>query len=140
MNGLNRVDLIGNLGGNPDIRTMQSGSEVANFSVATNEVYKDRQTGEYNENTEWHRIVVYQEGLINMLKKHAEKGRLVHITGKLRTRKWKHSDGGDRFSTEIVVGPRGSINFLDKRNGSSEAAATEASPADAHDYADEVPF
>jgi len=142
MNGLNRVDLIGNLGGNPDIRAMQSGSEVANFSVATNEVYKDRQTGEYKENTEWHRVVVYQEGLINMLKKHAEKGRLAHITGKLRTRKWKDRDGNERYTTEIVVGPRGSINFLDKRNGngSTEAAATEAPPADAHDYADEIPF
>ena len=135
MNGMNRVDLRGNLGGNPEVRTMQSGKEVATFSLATNEAYKDRQTGDYVENTEWHRIVVFQEGLINMLKKHGEKGRLAHITGKLRTRKWKDRDGTERYTTEIVVGPRGSIDFLDKRNGdgSAETATPPAPPADAYD-------
>ena len=140
MNGLNRVDLRGNLGGDPEVRTMQSGSEVANFSVATNEMFKDRHTGEYRENTEWHRIVVYQDGLIGMLKKHGEKGRLAHITGKLRNRKWKDRDGTERYTTEIVVGPRGSIDFLDKRegNGSTEAAAPPAPANEAYD--DDIPF
>ena len=131
MNGLNRVDLIGNLGGDPEFRTMQSGKPVANFSVATNEVYKDRQTGDYVENTEWHRIAVYQEGLVDMLKKHAAKGRLVHITGKLRTRKWQDRDGNDRYTTEIVVGPRGAITFLDKRNGNG-SSEPEAPPPEAY--------
>ena len=140
MNGLNRADLIGNLGGDPEFRTMQSGKPVANFSMATNEVFKDRQTGEYKEHTEWHRITVFQEGLVNMLKKHAAKGRQVFISGQLRTRKWKDRDGNDRYSTEIVIGPRGVINFLDKRNGngSSEPAEQPAPPAEA--YEDDIPF
>ena len=115
MNGLNRVDLIGNLGGDPEFRTMQSGGDVASFSIATSEVYRDRQTGGYKKSTEWHRIVVFQDGLVAMLRKHAAKGRQVHITGKLRTRKWQDRAGNDRYTTEIVVGPRGSINFLDPR-------------------------
>ena len=115
MNGLNRVDLIGNLGADPEFRSMQSGGDVANFSIATSEVYRDRQTGGYKKSTEWHRIVVFQDGLVAMLRKHAAKGRQVHITGKLRTRKWQDRAGNDRHTTEIVVGPRGSINFLDPR-------------------------
>ena len=132
MNGLNRVDLIGNLGADPEFRTMQSGGDVANFSIATSEVYRDRQTGDYKKSTEWHRIVVFQDGLVAMLRKHAAKGRQVHITGKLRTRKWQDRDGNDRYTTEIVVGPRGSINFLDPR---PEQAGNHppAPPAEAYD-------
>ena len=115
MNGLNRVDLIGNLGADPEFRSLPGGGEVANFSIATSERFKDRQNGEYRQQTEWHRIVVFQDGLVAMLRKHAAKGRQAHITGKLRTRKWQDRDGNDRFTTEIVVGPRGSINFLDPR-------------------------
>ena len=134
MNGLNRVDLIGNLGGDPEFRTMQSGKPVASFSMATNEVYKDRQTGEYVENTEWHRITVFQEGLIDMLRKHGAKGRLAHITGKLRTRKWQDRDGNDRYTTEIVVGPRGCINFLDpKRDGAGSGTRPPAPPPEAYE-------
>ena len=123
MNGLNRADLIGNLGGDPEFRTMQNGKPVANFSVATNEGYRDRESGDYKEHTEWHRVVTYQEGLIDMLRKHAAKGRLVNVTGKLRTRKWTDRDGNERYTTEIVVGRYGTILFLDKRNGSSEPPA-----------------
>ena len=115
MNGLNRVDLIGNLGADPEFRSFPGGGEVANFSFATNDGYRDRQTGDYVQNTEWHRITVFQDGLVKMLRKHAAKGRQAHITGKLRTRKWKDRDGRDRYTTEIVVGPRGSINFLDSK-------------------------
>ncbi len=115
MNGLNRVDLIGNLGADPEFRSLPGGGEVANFSIATSERFKDRQNGEYRQQTEWHRIVVFQDGLVAMLRKHAAKGRQAHVTGKLRTRKWQNRDGNDRYTTEIVVGPRGSINFLDPR-------------------------
>ena len=115
MNGLNRVDLIGNLGGDPEFRSLPGGGTVANFSIATNEGYRDRQTSEYVQQTEWHRVTVFQDGLVAMLRKHAAKGRQAHVTGKLRTRKWKDRDGNDRYTTEIVVGPRGSINFLDAR-------------------------
>ena len=134
MNGLNRVDLIGNLGGNPEFRSMQNGGEVANFSIATNEVYKDRQSGEYRQSTEWHRIVVFQDGLVAMLRKHAAKGRQVHITGKLRTRKWQDRDGNDRYSTEIVVGPRGCINFLDRKpDGADNGDRPPAPPPEAYE-------
>ena len=75
----------------------------------------ERQTGDYVQNTEWHRITVFQDRLVKMLRKHAAKGRQAHITGKLRTRKWKDRDGNERYTTEIVVGPRGNINFLDAR-------------------------
>ena len=115
MNGLNRVDLIGNLGADPEFRSFTGGGEVAKFSLATNEVYKDRQTGEYKQLTEWHRITVFQDGLVKMLRRHAAKGRQAHITGKLRTRKWKDRDGNERSTTEIVVGRYGTINFLAPR-------------------------
>ena len=115
MIGLNRVDLIGNLGADPEFRSLPGGGTVANFSIATNEGYRDRQTSEYVQQTEWHRVTVFQDGLVAMLRKHAAKGRQAHVTGKLRTRKWKDRDGNDRYTTEIVVGPRGSINFLDAR-------------------------
>ncbi len=115
MIGLNRVDLIGNLGADPEFRSLPGGGTVANFSIATNEGYRDRQTSEYVRQTEWHRVTVFQDGLVAMLRKHAAKGRQAHVTGKLRTRKWKDRDGNDRYTTEIVVGPRGSINFLDAR-------------------------
>ncbi len=136
MNGLNRVDLIGNLGADPEFRSLPGGGEVANFSVATNEVYKDRQNGEYVQQTEWHRVTVFQDGLVKMLRKHASKGRLAHITGKLRTRKWKDRDGNDRFTTEIVVGPRGCINFLDKQDGAASGNRPPAPPPEA--YEDDV--
>ena len=115
MIGLNRVDLIGNLGADPEFRSLPGGGTVANFSIATNEGYRDRQTSEYVQQTEWHRVTVFQDGLVAMLRKHAAKGRQAHVTGKLRTRKWKDRDGNDRYTTEIVVGPRGAINFLDAR-------------------------
>ena len=134
MNGLNRVDLIGNLGGDPEFRTMQSGGDVANFSIATNEVYKDRQSGEYKKSTEWHRIVVFQDGLVAMLRKHAARGRPVHITGKLRTRKWQDRAGNDRYTTEIVVGPRGCINFLDRKpDGADNGDRPPAPPPEAYE-------
>ena len=134
MNGLNRVDLIGNLGADPEFRSLPGGGEVANFSVATNEVYKDRQTCEYVQQTEWHRITVFQDGLVKMLRKHAAKGRQAHVTGKLRTRKWKDRDGNDRYTTEIVVGPRGSINFLDPRpDGAANDNRPPAPPPEAYE-------
>ncbi len=134
MNGLNRVDLIGNLGADPEFRSLPGGGDVANFSIATNEVYKDRQTSDYVQQTEWHRVTVFQDGLVKMLRKHAAKGRLAHITGKLRTRKWKDRDGNDRYTTEIVVGPRGCINFLDsKQDGAGNSNRPPAPPPEAYE-------
>ncbi len=134
MNGLNRIDLIGNLGADPDFRSLQGGGEVATFNFATNEVYKDRETGDYKQQTEWHRIVVFQEGLVKMLRKHAAKGRQAHITGKVRTRKWQDRNGNDRYTTEVVVGPRGAINFLDsKPDGAASGNRPPAPPLEAYE-------
>ncbi|MCY3829147.1 MAG: single-stranded DNA-binding protein [Rhodospirillaceae bacterium] len=147
--GLNRAELIGRLGGDVVVNHLQNGGRVANLSIATDESYIDK-TGERKDRTEWHRIVTFQDGLIDMLVKHAVKGRLVYVAGKLQTRRWK-KDGEDsyRFSTEILLVPGGRVQFLDKPNGNGArpqpdpdmAGDTGAAPASAPaDLDDEVPF
>ena len=153
--GLNRVELIGRLGADVTVNHLVSGGRVANLSVATDESYIDRNGGgERIDKTEWHRIVTFQEGLIDMLERHARKGRLVYVDGKLQTRRWKkEGEDSDRFSTEILLVPGGRVQFLDKpsganRNGApAEAAAPEsgsATPAggtaEPTDEAEEIPF
>ena len=130
--GLNRAELIGRLGADVTVNHLQSGGRVANLSVATDESYiKD---GERVDKTEWHRIVTFQDGLIDMLQKHARKGRLVYIDGKLQTRRWsKPGEDGDRFSTEILLVPGGRIQFLERPNGNGMATQdgpTSTVPAD----------
>ncbi len=128
--GMNRVELIGRLGADVTVNHLMNGGRVANLSVATDESYIDRNSGEKVDRTEWHRIVTFQDGLIDMLDKHAKKGRLVHAEGKLQTRRWsKPDEDGDRFSTEILVVPGHRIQFLDKPNGNGVPAA--ADPASA---------
>ena len=118
--GLNRVELIGRLGADVTVNHLTSGGRVANLSVATDESYLNKQTGERVDKTEWHRIVTFQDGLISMFEKHARKGRLVYIDGKLQTRRWsKPGEDGDRFSTEILLVPGGRVQFLDKPNGAN---------------------
>ena len=148
--GLNKVQIIGRLGADVIVNHLASGGRVANLSIATDESYINRQTGEKVDKTEWHRAVTFQEGLIDMLEKHATKGRLVYIDGKLQTRRWK-KDGEDseRFSTEILLVPGGRVQFLDKPNGNGSqmqpdpdaAGDTGAAPASAPtDLDDEIPF
>ena len=118
--GLNRAEIIGRLGADVTVNHLTSGGRVANLSVATDESYLNRQTGERVDKTEWHRIVTFQDGLIDMLEKHAVKGRLVYVAGKLQTRRWsKPGEDGDRFSTEILLVPGGRVQFLDKPNGAN---------------------
>ena len=106
--GLNRVELIGRLGADVTVNHLTSGGRVANLSIATDESYINRQSGEKVDKTEWHRVVTFQDGLIDMFVKHATKGRLVYIDGKLQTRRWsKPDEDGDRFSTEILLVPGG---------------------------------
>ena len=130
--GLNRAEVIGRLGADVTINSLASGGRVANMSVATDEGYLDRQSGERVDRTEWHRCVTFQDGLIDMLAKHAKKGRLVYVAGKLQTRKWrKDGEDSDRFSTEILLVPGSRIQFLDKANGANGNGATaSARPAD----------
>ena len=130
--GLNRVELIGRLGADVTVNQLMSGGRVANLSIATDESYINRQTGDKVDKTEWHRVVTFQDGLIDMFQKHATKGRLVYIDGKLQTRRWsKPGEDGDRFSTEILLVPGGRVQFLDKPNGN--AAPAQPDPAAAGD-------
>ncbi|MCY4406660.1 MAG: single-stranded DNA-binding protein [Rhodospirillaceae bacterium] len=148
--GLNRVELIGRLGADVTVNHLTSGGRVANLSIATDESYINRQTGEKVDKTEWHRVVTFQDGLIDMFEKHATRGRLVYVDGKLQTRRWsKPGEDGDRFSTEILLVPGGRVQFLDKPNGNGAgmqpdpdmAGDTAAAPASAPaDLDDEIPF
>ena len=150
MFGLNRAEVIGRLGADVTVNHLTSGGRVANLSIATDESYLDRNSGDRQERTEWHRIVTFQPGLIDMLEKHARKGRLVYVSGTLQTRRWrKDGEESDRFSTEIRLAPGGRVQFLDKPNGANgngSAAAqgpTEATaaPAAAQDSDDnDIPF
>ena len=145
--GLNRAEVIGRLGADVTINHLASGGRVANLSIATDESYIDRQTGERVDRTEWHRVVTFQNGLVDMFDKHARKGRLVYVAGKLQTRKWrKDGEESDRFSTEILLVPGSRIQFLDKpANGNAAPTASgEATPpataADPSDMDDSIPF
>ncbi|MCH7830787.1 MAG: single-stranded DNA-binding protein [Proteobacteria bacterium] len=100
--GINKVIIIGNLGGDPEMRSMPSGSAVTNITIATNESWKDKQTGEQKERTEWHRVVMFDR-LAEIAAEYLRKGSSVYIEGKLRTRKWQGKDGQDRYTTEIVA-------------------------------------
>jgi single-strand DNA-binding protein len=116
MAGLNKVMLIGNLGKDPEVKTMNNGDKVANFSLATGESWKDKNTGERKEKVEWHNIVIFNQGLISVVEKFVKKGSKIYLEGQLQTRKWQ-KDGQDRFTTEIVLQKfRGEVTLLDSRN------------------------
>ena len=128
--GLNRAELIGRLGADVTINHLTSGGRVANISIATDEGYVDKQTGDRVDKTEWHRVVTFQPGLVDMFEKHAKKGRLVYVAGKLQTRRWKKDEeNSERFSTEILLAPGGRIQFLDKVNGNGNGAHPETAAA-----------
>ena len=119
---LNRAQLIGNVGDDPDIRILDGNRSVANFSVATSETWKDKNSGEKKERTEWHRVVVWNEGLIEVIEKYVKKGSKIFVEGEIQTRKWQDQDGNDRYSTEIVLtGFGGRILLLgDSRGGNRD--------------------
>ena len=122
MFGLNNAQLIGRLGADATISHLTNGGRVANVSIATDESYLDKNSGDKVDRTEWHLIVTFQDGLVEMMEKHAKKGRLVYVSGKLQTRKWrKDGEDSDRFSTEILLVPGGRVQFLDKPNGNGSA-------------------
>ena len=118
---LNRVQLIGNLGQDPEVRSTQGGKRVVTLSVATSESWKDQRSGERVERTEWHRVVIWNEALGSLAEQYLGKGSKVFVEGKLVTRKWQDQGGSDRYSTEIHLTPyNGTLTFLDtKRNGAS---------------------
>ncbi|MBI1273895.1 MAG: single-stranded DNA-binding protein [Alphaproteobacteria bacterium] len=125
---VNKVILVGNLGKDPEVRTFQNGGRVASFSVATSENWKDKATGERKERTEWHRISVLNENLVNIVERYLKKGSKVYLEGQLETRKWQDKDGQDKYSTEVVLRPyRGELTMLDGRSGGGDAANDSAS-------------
>jgi single-strand DNA-binding protein len=112
---INKVILIGNVGKDPEVRRLQNGDPVVNLSIATSESWRDKATGERKEKTEWHRIVVFGEGLAKICEQYVKKGSKLYVEGKHQTRKWTDKDGTEKFSTEIVLDNfRGQIGLLDK--------------------------
>ena len=116
---VNKVILVGNLGADPEIRRTQDGRPIANFSVATSESWRDRNSGERREKTEWHRVVCFNEGLCKVIEQYVKKGSKVYIEGQLQTRKWQDQSGQDKYTTEVVLqGFNSNLTMLDSRNDS----------------------
>jgi single-strand DNA-binding protein len=144
---VNKVILVGNLGKDPEVRTFQNGGRVANLTVATSENWKDKTTGERKERTEWHRVVIMNEKLVEIAEKYLKKGAKVYVEGQLETRKWQDNSGVEKYTTEVVLRNfRGDLTMLDsKRDGgsNSDVPAFEAqavSGGKASDLDDEIPF
>jgi single-strand DNA-binding protein len=115
---VNKVILIGNLGKDPEVRSMQNGGKVCNLSVATSESWKDKMSGERKERTEWHRVVIFNENLISVAERFLKKGSKVYLEGQIETRKWADQAGVEKYSTEVVLRPfRGELTLLDGREG-----------------------
>ena len=120
---VNKVILLGNIGKDPDVKAMQSGSKLATFSIATSKRWKDKQTQEFKDKTEWHRVVVFGDGLVDIVEKYVKKGSKIYIEGELQTRKWADQQGNDRYTTEIVLqGFNSTLTLLDSKNSSSSSS------------------
>lgn len=157
---VNKVILVGNLGRDPEIRSFQNGGRVANLSVATGERWRDRQTGEQRERTEWHRIVITNENLVEIAEKYLRKGEKVYLEGELQTRKWTDQSNQERYTTEVVLrGFRGHLTMLSPRGdaggfagesggdrnprqgqGGAPAAPAPAPAGGTDDFDDDIPF
>ncbi len=145
---LNKVLLIGRLGADPEIKEMVNGKSVARLSLATSQSWKDKNSGEKKEKTEWHRIVVFNEGLVNVVKQYLKKGAQIYVEGQISTRKWKdESTGQDKYSTEVVIqGYNSSLTMLGGGNNSptlnqdSSKSLENTSQASQNDLDDEIPF
>lgn len=156
MAGVNKVILVGNLGADPEIRQLPSGEPVANLRVATSESWRDKNSGERKEKTEWHRVVIFNENISKVAEKYLRKGSKVYIEGQLQTRKWTNKDGQDQYSTEVVLQKfRGELVMLDRAEGGGAAfegassgggrkAVATGGRGEARDFSadpdDEIPF
>ena len=119
MSSVNKVILIGNLGADPEVRSFQNGGKVCNLRIATSEKWKDKNSGEQQEKTEWHTVAIFSEGLVSVAERFLRKGSKVYIEGQLSTRKWQDQSGNDRYSTEVVLrGFGGTLTMLDGPQGS----------------------
>lgn len=158
---INKVILVGNLGADPEVRSLNSGDKVCNLSIATSESWKDKQSGERREKTEWHRVVIFNDNLVRVCENYLKKGSKVYIEGSLQTRKWQDRDGNDKYTTEIVLQRyRGELAMLDSRGsgsgggggynqdqggnnnqgGGSRSASAQEGPAQDFDLDDDIPF
>jgi len=149
---VNKVILLGNLGKDPDIRSMQSGSKMASFSLATSKRWKDKTSQELRDKTSWHNIVVFGDGLVDIVEKYVKKGSKIYIEGELQTRKWQDQEGKDRYTTEVVLqGFGGNLTLLDssrnsnldtnQQNNNKEIEdSSNTSNADSNEMDDDIPF
>ena len=147
---LNKVQLIGRLGADPEIKQMVNGKNVARLSIATSQSWKDKSTGERKEKTEWHRVVIFNEGLVNIVQQYLKKGANIYLEGQLTTRKWRDEKSGqDKYSTEIVLqGYNSSLTMLDGKgktttpnnNESKSSLPNDQISQDSSDLDDEIPF
>lgn len=118
MSSVNKVVLLGNVGKDPEVRSTQSGGQFCNFSIATSEKWKDKNSGEQRENTQWHNVVVFNDNLVTIIQKYIKKGSKIYVEGQLQTRKWQDQSGADRWSTEVVLkGFDGKVVLLDRKEG-----------------------
>lgn len=129
---INKVILVGNVGKDPDVRRTQDGRPIVNLTLATSETWRDKSTGERKEKTEWHRVVIFNEGLCKVAEQYVHKGSKLYIEGALQTRKWTDKDGIEKYSTEVVLqGFNSQLTMLDSRDG--------AKPAESEELDDELP-
>lgn len=141
--GINKVILVGNLGQDPEIRYLPNGGAVANISIATSETWKDKQTGEQKDRTEWHRVVIFGK-LAEIAGEYLKKGSQVYIEGQLQTRKWQDQSGQDRYTTEIVVNIGGTMQILGGRSNGDDSSQQQPKPqsqqAPNEPFDDDIPF
>ena len=125
---VNKVIIVGNLGADPEVKSFQNGGKVCNLRIATSESWKDKNTGEKQERTEWHSVAIFSEGLAGVAERFLRKGRKVYIEGQLRTRKWQDASGNDRYSTEVVLqGPGSVLTMLDGAPGGGQGGGGQRS-------------
>ncbi len=143
-NSVNKVTLIGNVGRDPEIRSTQDGREIATVTLATSDSWKDKSTGERREKTEWHKVVIFSEGLVNIIKNYVKKGSKLYVEGSLQTRKWVDNAGAERYTTEVVLQNfNSSLLMLDNRNSSGDSSSSEGGSGSnfvAEEIDDEIPF
>jgi single-strand DNA-binding protein len=136
---VNRVILVGNLGADPEVKSFQNGGKICNLRIATSEEWKDKQTGEKKERTEWHSVVLSSDGLVGVAERFLKKGSKVYIEGMLSTRKWQDASGNDRYSTEVRVGGfDGKLVMLDGAKGKPDGGSSDPSNAHGGDSWDDV--
>ena len=138
---LNQCNFIGNLGRDPEVRTFGNGGRVCNLNLAVSEKWKDRNTGERRERTEWVSVAIFQDGLISVAEKYLRKGSKVFVSGKMQTRKWQDQSGNDRYSTEVVLqGFDGKLEMLDGFGGGEGRHEERQSEPERREFDDEIPF